>query len=100
MDRDGKPVNENTPLSKLTDEQFIELRDYNNIQLEGWLNNLQNAKTEWIRPPAGTNGPPATPQTPAGKIPLRQPRQAPLIPGSPSDALSSCISRYGHAGPG
>ena len=37
-------------MSDLTDEQFIALRNYSNMQLEGWLNNLQNANIEWMPP--------------------------------------------------
>jgi len=40
LDRHGNPVNENTPVSDLSDEQFAILRNYNNIQLEGWIGHL------------------------------------------------------------
>ena len=77
MDRDGKPVTQNTPLSKLTDEQFTTLRDYNNIQLEGWLNGLYEfsgrggATSEWIQTPAGAHAPAeaGTRQPPPGNAP-------------------------------
>ncbi len=91
LDRDGRPVTQNTPLSKLTDEQFIALRDYNNIQLEGWLNGLyefsnpEDATSEWIQTPGGARTPAGagTGQPPAGNAP------APAGPVRPHSSLEA-----------
>ena len=72
-DRHGSPVNKSTHLSDLTEEQFIALRNYSNLQLEGWFNNLQRAKIEWIPPSPSAHAP-------AGKA---------LVPTSPSRPHSS-----------
>ena len=85
VDRDGNPVNENTPLSKLTDEQFITLRNYNNMQSEGWLNNIQKSKIEWIPPSQGAHAPAGagTRQRPAGRVPV------PASPAKPHSSLEA-----------
>ena len=96
MDRDGKPVTQNTPLSKLTDEQFTTLRDYNNIQLEGWLNGLYEfsgrggATSEWIQTPAGAHAPAeaGTRQPPPGNAPSPT---GPVRPHSSLEAPQSLI---------
>jgi hypothetical protein len=72
-DTDGNPVNEKPPLSKLNEEQFRTLVDYNNYQLEGWLNGLREfdktgkASSKWIRTPVGSNAPARIPQTPVNR---------------------------------
>ncbi len=89
LDRDGNPVNQDTPLSKLTQEQFITLRNYNNMQLEGWLNELQNAEREWIPPSEGTRqAPQSTPRSPANKPPV------PAGPTKPRSSLEAPPTPY------
>ena len=71
IDKDGKPVNRDTPLSRLRDDQFITLRNYNNVQLEGWLNNLDTVQIEIVPAPDTKKGQTGTgpQQAPAGKVP-------------------------------
>jgi hypothetical protein len=96
VDKDGKPVTENTPLSKLTDEQFSILRDYGSLQLEGWLNGLHEfsnpdlATSEWIQTPGGARTPAgaSTRQPPAGRVP------APNIPAQPHSSLEAPATPY------
>jgi len=94
-DKYGRPVDRNTHLSDLTEEQFAALRYYNNIQLEGWLGNVDKAKIEWIspsqgtHPSGGTRQPPSpTPQTPAGRT---SPPASPTQPHSSLEAPQSPV---------
>jgi len=98
-DRDGNPDTQNTPLPKLTDEQFTILRDYNNIQLEGWLNGLkefftkpEHVASEWIQTPAGTQKGGGMRQPPARRAPASpaptHPRSSLEAPQSPVHAAS------------
>ena len=96
LDRNGNPVTKDTPLSKLTDEEFITLRDYNNLQLEGWLNGIHEfknpdvASSRWIRTPtdASDRPTPATPQNPAGRT------SAPITPTKPHSSLEAPPTAY------
>jgi hypothetical protein len=92
-DKHGRPVNRQTLLSDLTDEQFIALRNYNNVQLEGWLNNLQNAKIEWIPPSQGAHAPAraGTRQPPTAKPPAPT---SPITPAKPHSSLEAPPTPY------
>ncbi len=105
MDRDGKPVTQNTPLSKLTDEQFTTLRDYNNIQLEGWLNGLYEFSGRGGCHIGMDPDSCRRPRPCRGRYQTASPRQcsfphgpcpASLNPGSSSIPQSSCIFPYEH----
>ena len=70
-DKNGNPVNRYTPLSKLSDDQFATLRNYNNVQLEGWINGIGTAHIEIIPAPDPIEGQTRTgpQQVPAGPVP-------------------------------
>ncbi len=82
VDTDGKPVTENTPLAKLTDEQFKVLVDYNNYQLEGWRSGQREATSEWIETPPQTSAPGSS-----GHAPVNNPRPGPNKAPAPTNRL-------------
>ncbi len=84
------------------------MRNYNNMQLEGWLNNLQNAKIEWIPPSqgaraparAGTRQPPtATPPAPTSPISPIRPHSSLEAPPAPYRPASLEMGTLGPAEP-
>jgi len=86
-DRHGRPVDRKTLLSDLTDEEFVALRDYSTIQLEGFREWASKEKVEWIPPSQGAQAPAGTQQSPAPttKSPLPPLPPTPAIPQSSLD---------------